>query len=297
MRIISDKRLKYLTRDSFESKINKIREALDEVAVFDGESYKILGTFPGYVVAMSESGTGARVSYEVDNGNYLVKEWEELEFETYTDNAVADLLKTEADDVLRLWSKGSKAKALEKLESLVTLSAKVPSPTDDTLNLWQESLTKIRQWEKVLEDKKDLISDLIGDKVVGNLHTKFNRLYDLKQGASRLSESKELVNREVLNLRNSYRELKSEMNALQTKVSQLESSDNGSVKSLAFFVSDLVSDLERVSTISENAPFISSVAKKAKVHDLLITKLARGSLAKSFVAEMATVLTGGESDA
>lgn len=297
MRVISDKRIKYLTRDSFESKIERIREALDEVDVFEGESYRILGSFPSHVVVMSESGKGARVKYTEDLGDYVVESWQELEFDSYTDNAVADLLKTEAEDVLRLWSKGNKRKALEQLESLVSMSARVPSPTDETISLWEEALGTERQWEKVLVSKKELIDEVLDYKDSDNLHTKFNRLYDLKQGASHLGESKELVNREVLNLRDTFRALKAEMRLLENTVTRLESSDKDSVRSLCHFVADLNADLERVSVIAENAPYIGSVAKKAKVHDLLITKLARGSLAKSFVAEMATVLTGGEIDA
>lgn len=290
-----------------ESSIEKSRDRLFGSAA----PVKVLGTFTGYAIVLSEDAKVFRVKYEkTDKGDIAPISAEALSVPAYTPQTIDKFAIREAKAYVDSFFSGAKTAASEHLKNLLPLVKEKQEPLAPVkINECFENLVRgERGWKKLYTERRGQILEAVKSELTALSESrpawreKFTRLYD---GTMQLSSSEEPGYRELVTSDLKYLGEKIEgllvktetaVSALHGKVPALKTeSKDATLQMFESFSEDYVADLRGIKkALSEANSLLNGVDGLGKIYDVLASELQRYEVAGLFVEKMSRGLTNTE---
>lgn len=309
MKITSDafipvEELRKVTEGSFEQQISRLEQALSEEKVFGEEPFKIVGTYPTHVVALSESGTCLRLRYEAAaNGKLLVTGKEPVEISVYNPSTMESFLHKEALKVVESFLYGQTEAAKERLRGIAPFVGHQAALTDDqVVEALLVGLEGDRPWRTFFRGRTEEINKVISeadtvDLAKGRLESKFIKLYDASMEESELEGFRSLVLADLSYMKDRVRslaDLVSQATDAATIVQEgmVEEADRAVLTTFGAFGEDLLDNLRGLARIVGDAPsHLKRVDHLGRLYDVVVESVNEMEIAGRFVTRMAERLS------
>lgn len=292
--------LQTLVKGSHQDLTARIAAAVTES--FTSQRVQVLATFNTHAIALSESGTVHKITYEcaLDGSVQLLKN-EELPVTVVTDKTLRRYVQREAADAVGLFLKGLTAQANAKIAALAPLAEAVDLKSDlEIVCRFDESRAVATPWKLLVESRKAAITSYLSEVALPEpLQERFGALYDGSTPSDELPVFEPLVLKD--------------MDVLLTRLAAVEEQSRkslellGAIKEAAIaegqaeavdqielLASDLLRDVASVREFAQDAVSeFKQVDLLARVFDSVATEVASFEVASAFAHTVATRLHGG----
>jgi hypothetical protein len=300
-RLIPIEEIKKLTRGSYEHVIAVVEQVVQENAegIFGKQvGVRLLGTFPGLAIALSEDGDIARISFEsTGNGSIRITKHEAVDVPQVDPNKVDDFVRSEVSRAVAEWQAGRVGAAQKIIASVAPYVGERPLMDDrDVVGKLISSFEADRPWKKLFRERSDHFRKLIGAEALASIDNsraarKFSTLYDGSISEDQMARYHSLVRSNLAYLSSrveSLRDLVESSYGSLRSVIRSDDLEDVSVSTLALFAEDLVSDLRRLYTVlTESAKKLTETGSLGRLHDIVAEGLHEYEIAGRFVSTMA----------
>lgn len=298
-RIYFPEAIKRLAEGSFEHVTSRVEAEVRKNALrLFGEQIeaKVVGTFPGYAVAVADNGKAVRFRFEDTEGSIRIGLYEAIQVDSIPAEQRYTLAQTESNKVAELLQSGQLVEARAKLKGLTRLVDGRSPVHDEQLVDAIIGFRKIdRPWRQAFSIKADEIRRSMLDEATqiakDRIEAKFKSLLNGAVAEDQIDTYRELVTDclEKLQVRTAtlQSEVVSALQALRDKPCT-----DANVSKLLAFGDDLADDLASTDkTIRESLARILRTESRAKLHDVLAEDFRDRELSGRFVIKMSKRLS------
>lgn len=296
--------MQQLLHGSYEHLISGLDTALDRKKDLFGEgvgTVKVLGTFPGSAVVLTEGGKFFRVSYEPSpNGEVKITGKKDLHVPLVTSN-LGEFLRAEASSVVDAFLEGAHDKVEAKLQGLLPFIDRMTATSDaSVVEAVVISLKTERPWRRVFKEQGPKIRKFLWDDLSRfeetRLRPKFSQLYDGSVPADNLGEYKDLVLTSVKSLSEKVSTLAKTLEDARNSLigapaSFKDMGEDAMVTTFSAFVEDLFDDTQALaSDLGEAAAKMTGVPDLGRLYDSVVEKMNDFEMAACFAEKMTAQL-------
>ncbi len=311
-RFIPTEEIARLSKGSFEAQISTLGGVVTEnkKALF-GESVgevKIVATFPGRCVVLSEGGQFVSVRYEPGaNGSPRIVGHEKLTIPVVEGADATAYIRKEALKAVDAFMNGDVKGASELTHSVLQLSQRVGHGLNESkvLGMVEIEMKSGRPWQKIYKERlvriRSTVSDKIGLVESAKLDPKFARLYSGKEPADKLEGFRDLVQEDLRYLKDRVTALgdlvEASLESAKPVLASKDLSKEEAALTFRSFAEDLLHDVRRVAQIvNEGSKRFSKVESLGKLYDSIVMYLYPREVAGQFVREMSErlIAAGGQ---
>ena len=304
-RYIPLEEIKKLTAGSYEHVIAVVEKVVQENSegIFGKAiGVRLLGTFPGFAIALSEEGSLARIQFErSDDGSVRISKHEELELPSFEKDRLEDYARSQVRQAVEAWHAGRVEEARQILAAVSPyIGEKLPrSQDEDVVESLVSAFQAERPWKQMFKERsenfrKALAAEELTRLDESRMEKKFAALYNGTISEDRMARYDEVVRSDLAYLTarvESLRDLASSSYEALRSVIRSEDLAEAAVSTLALFAEDLVSDLRRLHTvITESARKLTRTDCLGKLYDVVAEGMYEYEIAGRFVSAMSTRL-------
>lgn len=283
--------VKRITVGSFEERTRLIESAVssDSVRLFGMQvESKVVGTFPGHVVVLSEDGKCVRVKYEI-NGHAAKL----LSFDRVADTVEErkNLSNTQAKEAATLISQGRISEAKSVIKHLAALvDSASPQQDDQIIDAMISFRRADRPWKATFREKADTMRRLVLDEA-GEIHKdriqpKFKSLHNGTLKRNEVDRYRDIVIESIKILDTRTTRLQEQVESAISAVKELKIEDP-SVGSYLNFAHDLADSLRSNSkTVTEALRRVKRTDSIGKLYDSLAEEFGDCEIASRYVTSM-----------
>jgi len=300
-RLIPVEEIKKLTRGSYEHVIAVVEQVVQENAegIFGKQvGVRLLGTFPGLAIALSEDGDLARITFEsTGEGSVKITKHESVEVPKIERDNLEGYVRSQVSTAVKAWQEGRVEEAHKIISAVAPyVGERTPMDDGDVVGSLISSFEMDRPWKKLFQERREHFQKSIGAEAIAEIDNsrmarKFSTLYDGSISEDRLSRYHDLVRADLTYLSSrveSLRDLVERSYESLRSVIRSEDLEDVSVSTLALFAEDLVSDIRRLNTvINESAKKLTKTDSLGKLYDTIAEGMFEYEIAGRFVATMA----------
>lgn len=300
-RYIPVEEIRRLTLGSYENAI----ACVDQTAQQQAESLfgknarvRLIGTFPGSAIVMSEEGDIRRVFYEwANDGTAKLVRSEAVEVPIFSSENVEDFVRKEVSKAVRAWSEGRVEEAQRRIADVAPFIVERPVQDDGkVVESLVVSFKAPRPWKAVYEERRSQIEEMLTPEELqevreGHLAPKFSLLYDGQLNEEELSGYHDLVEADLSYLETRVTSLRDLVEASYSASRSVVESEckRGTELFTVFrsFTEDLISDLQRIGrVVAESRRKISRIDCLGRLYDAIVEDLSDYEVSGRFVSAM-----------
>jgi len=305
------KALRALARGSYEHVVAVVEAMVQEQSekIFGSPvGVRVVGTFPGEVLVLSEDGRVARASFEPDGeGSVRLTGTAPAAVPIYRGDRVREYVREQVSTAVEAWRAGRRAEAAEIIADVAPYVGEGEQKDDwGEVRALLSSIVSDSPWRDLLGARRDAIRAELGAEAVRELESaqlqpRFERLYSGRAPVAVEDHPRfaELVRRGLRALGDrveSLRDLVELSNAELQTVIEFDGFNGGgaALSTLKLFTEDLVGDLCNLhESIVRATTTLSGVDCLGRFHDTIAEGLQDYELAGRFAVTMAQRLREG----
>ncbi len=298
MSLVSTEQVRKLLEGSYESLSREVESAVEALGEFQGV-VKVIGTFSGHAIVVTDQGKFAKVFYErANSGDLVVIKYEDVSVPVYDSKGkLRNFFKEQAASLAESFLDGEID--TERVTNLMLAIESDTASTDDHIvEALIEGSNADRPWKFQLDakEKSGVLQTVLEGLEIPEASPKFTKLYDGSIPVVEHEGYRGLVRSDLTKLVADLDNLSGQIEEAFASLTNMidtrpDVTKNEAVVDLTAFIKDLLSDLMGAQqAIAEALDQVTTVSALGKLHDALAEGKAQQSVAGQFIFRAVTKL-------